>query len=302
MIRIAAPAVAEAVLWSCRLDVEALKPGNVSVQAPGHGMSAADFIRSAEAATPLLCAPDLSVGERILGSIEATLRAVGCNTNLGIVLLCAPLVHSVLMPSPEGRLRPRLVAVLRSLTHDDARRTFAAIALASPAGLGQRERYDVRGDPRVTLAEAMAYAQTWDRIAFQYANDFIEIFDIGVPLIEGYIQPQFDDATALRWTTVACYLHFLATFRDSHIERKYGPARAEEVRRIAKEVESQFKACENLINAIPLLQNFDNNLKREGINPGTSADLTVASLLAFRLEYILAGLNRDQTDAAAIAR
>ncbi|MGQ0446239.1 MAG: triphosphoribosyl-dephospho-CoA synthase, partial [Beijerinckiaceae bacterium] len=172
MIRIAAPAVAEAWLWSCRLDVEALKPGNVSVQAPGHGMSAADFIRSAEAATPLLCAQELSVGERILRSIEAAQRAAGCNTNLGIVLLCAPLVHSVLMESPEGRLRPRLVSVLRSLTHDDARWVFGAIALAAPAGLGRRERYDVRSDPTVSLCRAMAEAQTWDRIAFQYANDF----------------------------------------------------------------------------------------------------------------------------------
>jgi triphosphoribosyl-dephospho-CoA synthase len=302
MIRIAAPAVAEAVLWSCRLDVEALKPGNVSVQAPGHGMSAADFIRSAEAVAPLLCAPDLSVGERILCSVEATQRAAGCNTNLGIVLLCAPLVHSVLMESPEGRLRPRLVAVLRSLTRDDARRAFAAIALANPAGLGQRERYDVRDDPRVSLAEAMADAQTRDRIAFQYANDFIEIFDIGVPCIGRYIKPGRNDAMAIQWATVACYLHFLAVFRDSHIERKYGPARAEDVRRIAKEVESQFKACENLINAMPLLQEFDNNLKREGLNPGTSADLTVASLLAFHLECLLAELNRDLAVAAAVAR
>ncbi|MGH8508544.1 MAG: triphosphoribosyl-dephospho-CoA synthase [Gammaproteobacteria bacterium] len=295
MIRIAAPALAEAVLRSCRLDVEALKPGNVSVQAPGHGMSAADFIRSAEAAAPLLCAPDLSVGERILRSIEATQRATGCNTNLGIVLLCAPLAHAVVMESPEGRLRPRLAAVLGSLTLDDARWAFAAIALASPAGLGQCARHDVRGDPRVNLTEAMAAAQTWDRIAFQYANDFIEVFDVGVPCIERYIRPGCDDATALRWATVACYLRFLATFRDSHIERKYGPARAEGVRRVAKEVESQFKACENLINAMPLLQDFDNNLKREGLNPGTSADLTVASLLAFHLEYLLAGLNREQS-------
>ncbi|MGH8535874.1 MAG: triphosphoribosyl-dephospho-CoA synthase [Gammaproteobacteria bacterium] len=295
MIRIAAPAVAEAWLRSCRLDLEALKPGNVSVQAPGHGMSAADFIRSAEAAAPLLCARDSSVGERILRSIEATQRAVGCNTNLGIVLLCAPLAHSVLMESPEGRLRPRLKGVLRSLTHDDTSRVFAAIALAAPAGLGRRERYDVRGEPTVGLCAAMAEAQTWDRIAFQYANDFIQIFDIGLPCIRRYAKPGCNDAMALQWAAVACYLHFLAAFLDSHIERKYGPARAEGVRRIAKEVESRFKACENLINAMPLLQEFDNNLKREGLNPGTSADLTVASLLAFHLEYLLAGLNRDQS-------
>jgi ATP:dephospho-CoA triphosphoribosyl transferase len=35
-----------------------------------------------------------------------------------------------------------------------------------------------------------------------------------------------------------------------------------------------------------LLLNFDKELKRVGVNPGTSADLTVASLLAFHLERL----------------
>jgi len=52
-------------------------------------------------------------------------------------------------------------------------------------------------------------------------------------------------------------------------------------------VETGFKACENPANAIALLQDFDNKLKRGGLNPGTSADLTVASLLAFHLDHLL---------------
>ncbi|MGH2822360.1 MAG: triphosphoribosyl-dephospho-CoA synthase, partial [Thermoleophilaceae bacterium] len=75
--------VREAVLASCRLDVLAFKPGNVSLPSPGHGMTATDFLTSTEAVAPILSATGLSLGRRVLMSVEATRRAVGCNTNLG---------------------------------------------------------------------------------------------------------------------------------------------------------------------------------------------------------------------------
>ena len=38
---------------------------------------------------------DLTVGERILSAVQATQEAVGLNTNLGIILLCAPMIQAV---------------------------------------------------------------------------------------------------------------------------------------------------------------------------------------------------------------
>ena len=76
----------------CALDVLALKPGNVGVGRPGHGMRAADFLRSAAVSAGPLSAPGLPLGERVYGAVAATRAAVGCNTNLGIILLCAPLL------------------------------------------------------------------------------------------------------------------------------------------------------------------------------------------------------------------
>ena len=54
-------------------------------------MTVADFLASADAAAPPLAAPGAAVGARILAAVAATRAAVGQNTNLGIVLLCAPL-------------------------------------------------------------------------------------------------------------------------------------------------------------------------------------------------------------------
>lgn len=84
-------AIAEAFIAACRDEIEAPKPGNVHIFADGHGMTVPDFLRSAEAAAPALSNPSLLVGARILAAVEATFAAAGMNTNLGIILLCAPL-------------------------------------------------------------------------------------------------------------------------------------------------------------------------------------------------------------------
>ncbi len=83
--------VAAAFKWACLAELDAPKPGNVHVFAGGHRMTADEFVRSADAAAGPLSAPGARVGARILGAVEATFAAVGANTNLGIILLCAPL-------------------------------------------------------------------------------------------------------------------------------------------------------------------------------------------------------------------
>ena len=260
----------------------AFKPGNVSVHSAGHGMTADDFLRSAELVAPVIARPSLSVGKRILYSVVVTQREVGCNTNLGILLLCAPLVQAALFPFTGEGLQERLTHVLAALDQEDARLVFQAIRLAAPGGLGESEVHDVASEPTVGLIEAMATAQHRDRIAHQYVRDFEDIFTIGLPCLRSWGSHDGDLEAAI----VACYLRFLAAFPDSHVQRKFGVEKAEEVRQAAQRVETEYKACENLA-AAALLHDFDKKLKQGGINPGTSADLTVASLLAYHLENLL---------------
>jgi triphosphoribosyl-dephospho-CoA synthase len=275
--------IAAAVLDSCRWDVLAFKPGNVSVHSAGHGMSAEDFLLSAELIAPVMAEPDLTVGERILQSVEVTERRVGCNTNLGIILLCAPLVQAAMLPAPGENLRERLSQVLAGLDQADARLVFQAIRLAAPGGLGKSEAHDVASEPTVGLLEAMATAQGRDRIAYQYVHDFEDIFATGLPALRDWERQGGNREMAV----VVCYLRFLATFPDSHVQRKLGEHEANAVRREAQLLETEYEACENPHAAARLLHDFDKKLKQGGINPGTSADLTVASLLADHLENLL---------------
>ena len=88
--------LAEVFKAACMAELAALKPGNVHIFADGHGMTVQDFMASAEAASQVIAKPNLSLGQRILLSVQATQDAVKINTNLGIILLCAPLIHTAL--------------------------------------------------------------------------------------------------------------------------------------------------------------------------------------------------------------
>ncbi len=261
------------------MDVVAFKPGNVSLWSAGHGMSADDFLKSAKVATPPLADPSGKVGERIQNAVTATTKAVDCNTNLGIVLLLAPLASAALARG-SGDLRGRLSAVLNALDVDDAERCYVAIQLARPAGLGKVAEQDLARRPSVGLREVMRLAAHRDSIARQYVNAYADVYRIGVPSLL-HFRARW---RSLAWACCACYMNFLSAFDDSHIVRKQGSACAERVRRRAQEVEKALKACENPRRLIPVLAAFDDELKAENVNPGTSADLTVASLSILLLQ------------------
>jgi hypothetical protein len=92
--------IAAAFLEACLEELAAPKPGNVHVHAPGHRMTVEDFVRSAEVSAPLLCRAGAPLGRRILDAATATREAVGQNTNLGMLLLCAPLAMAGERASP----------------------------------------------------------------------------------------------------------------------------------------------------------------------------------------------------------
>lgn len=279
--------ITQAVHSSCLIEIKAFKPGNVSLESDGHGMKAGDFIRSAELISPVMGMPDLSVGERILKSVQLTMSQVGCNTNLGIILLIAPMAQAAFAAEDGMGLQQTLSEVLKQLNVDDARLAFEAIQLASPGGLGEVEDHDVHQPATVTLLEAMQAAKDRDRIAWQYANDYQDVFFSGGSQLRAHLLRWRENKDRMAWATVACYLNFLASIPDSHVARKYGQAKAEEIMKGARPTMEKLQVSENPAVAMKVLQGYDKKLKDEGINPGTSADLTVASLVAMSLEALI---------------
>ena len=262
--------IAEAFIAACQAELEALKPGNVGAHGEGHGMTVTDFERSAEAAAPHIARRSAKVGARILAAVGATRDAVGQNTNLGILLLAAPLAAST--EKAEGTLRDRLRTVLAGLDREDAELTFRAIALANPGGLGERPLHDVRKLAEITLLEAMRLASGRDRIAYQYLSGYADIFETGLDAAEG--------ASSSAEAAANIYWRFLTSIPDSHIVRKFGPDKAKAVRTLARKTGHLLARTADARARTLVLLKLDARLKADRLNPGTSADLTVATLFA----------------------
>ena len=260
---------------ACMAELQALKPGNVHAFADGHGMTIEDFIQSADVTADIISRPDFTLGERIFYAAEATKNAVGQNTNLGVLLLCAPIIDAAMNVTEQITLQQALHDTLAQLTVSDAEYVSRAIVLASPGGLGDAAEYDVRDLPQVSLLTMMRAAQDKDRIAWQYAHDFEDVMGFG---LSRYTDAMLQWANPA-WSATALYLGFMSRYPDTHIARKYGAAFAEKIRQEAAGFEQLHMAAANPKLVQKKLLDWDTALKQRGINPGTSADLTVATLL-----------------------
>lgn len=279
-----------AFLRACRLDVEVFKPGNVSIASPGHGMLAQQFIASAQAAAGPLTTPGARVGARVEAAVRASWAAAGCNTNLGIVLLAAPIAQAFELASKPGRepasqplphapawrLPAALEAVLAELDLNDARAVYRAIAMANPGGLGSAPAQDVHAEPSLPLRAAMALAAGRDTIARIYRDGYAPLLAEARVLAAATAgdAPQAEVHAAVQ----ALYLRLLARWPDSHIVRKHGEAVAQNVMAAAQAFEQRASRGELLAHDAGF-HLWDAELKAQRINPGTTADLCVAVLM-----------------------
>ena len=212
---------------ACLLEATARKPGNVHRFRDFDDCTYLDFVLSAQQIGGLAIAVGAGVGAAVIQAVTATRKVVNTNTNLGMILLLAPLAAV-----PRAPLREGLRQVLISTTVRDAQLVYQAIRLANPGGLGKVAEQDVADEPTVTLTEAMSLAADRDLVARQYANGYAEVFDVALPALEGTLR----DGWSLETAIVAAHLTLLATVDDTLIVRKRGDVLAAEVRAWAQGV------------------------------------------------------------------
>jgi triphosphoribosyl-dephospho-CoA synthase len=259
------------VQLACLLEVSAAKPGNIT---PAHDFSDttyADMVRSALALGPVFARPRARrrrVGELIADGVAATAEVARANTNLGIVLLYAPLVRAEVSRRADETLRSAAERILARLDVNDASAAFPAIARAGPGGLGEAPEHDVRAPARVSLREAMAAAADRDSIASEYATGYAIVFGTGLPLLDEALRAGLSTLDAI----VSLHIGLLASHPDTLIARKAGVAAAHAVSAAAREVRDGSRSLEDFDAS---LRGVDNRL-----NPGTTADLVAAVLLA----------------------
>lgn len=271
--------IAWAAEMACLLEVSADKPGNVSRCHDFQDTCFEDFLISASAIGPAFRdAAGVTVGETILRAIQATRRFVKGNTNLGIILLLAPLAKAAAL-GPSNNLQTAVKPVLQRLTVDDARLAYEAIRLAEPAGMGRSKRYDLyETQVNITLLQAMEEASGRDALAREYVTDYLITFEIGLTALKRTM----DMGAGLSEATVQTFLSILAKIPDTLIARKNGMATAQDVSDRAGWILKKG----GIFGDKEEIEKFDFALRdqRHRLNPGTTADLVAAVLFAYLVE------------------
>jgi triphosphoribosyl-dephospho-CoA synthase len=207
------------------------------------------------------------LGTTILRAVEATQEKVSHNTNLGIILLVAPLAAV-----PMGqKLSHGVRDVIAKAGIEDSKQVYRAIRLARPAGLGRVPEQDVSGEPTIPLQTVMRLAADRDMVARQYANCFSDVLDFGVPILVQRLR----ELDSLEAAIIDVHLEFMARYPDSLIARKRGQAEAGEASRLAREALDYRDDPSKLAKLDQWLRAMGNQR-----NPGTSADLVTATLFA----------------------
>ncbi len=266
--------VGQCAALACLIEATAPKPGNVHRGADFVEMSYPDFCASALAIGPAMdgAASGLRVGAAILQAIQATRALVGKNTNLGTVLLIAPLAA---VPR-DAPLASSVRDVLAALNAEDCRDVYAAIRLAQPGGMGRVDEADLASPPPDDLLAAMQLAADRDLVARQYVDGFAIVLNEVAAMILAGVERGWNLLDAV----VHAQLRLMSAYPDSLIARKCGADRARQAADHAATVLELGSPGEDAYE--DGLADLDFWLRSDGHrrNPGTTADLLAAGLFA----------------------
>jgi len=274
------------------LEVSVDKPGNVGPSHDFDDTSYVDFIMSG-----------LAMGRAVKGAVEFGMlheqgeRGTGAfikqavwdgqtrtgarNTNLGIAMLMIPLSVSCGISIKQGSftlrgLRNGLKDVIEGSTAQDVLDLYEAIRLSN-AEVGRSNKFDVK-DPRsrervmekgLNLHDIFEHSK-WDTIARELITGMEVTFTIGFPSLKR----EFELTGDIRQAILRCFFEILAVVPDTLIERKNDRAVAEEVSKEARVILEKGMRTKDV-------QRFDGKLRSKDnkYNPGTTADLTAASIM-----------------------
>jgi triphosphoribosyl-dephospho-CoA synthase len=268
------------------------KPGNVHRTRDFFDMSFEDFLisgvvtqniitSSATQAKEILKDNDYSkahIGKYILEAVKETDNWIKNNTNLGIMMLEVPIAQAASISNDFTEIQENVGKLLDATTVEDAINLYDAINLASAGGMGEQEEYDVQSDNakdelrknNQTMYDVLEISAGWDQLAFELTNKMPKIFDIGFKTFD---ELRKDKRT--NTATVQTFLTLLSKVPDTLISRKYGEEEASKVSESAKTLLNEYG--EEYFDKD--LNYFDDYLYENNYNPGTTADLTAASIM-----------------------
>lgn len=266
------------------------KPGNVDRDHNYPDTRFEHFLASAVSVYPVLkkaSEDHKGIGDYIHSAVvESAKWQSGGNTHFGAFILLIPLVMA------GGRLmdkRDRTTGIFPELNrltaqlilHTDVNdavalyRAFAAagvkvndvedLDLKDPASI---EAIQTRG---ITLYQLMKISSAYDMIAREWTSHYPRTFECAASILDKYRTASINDAVV--WT----FMEMLARYPDTFVQTKFDSHVAETVSRQAGRIVDTINGS-GFESARMDIMKLDEKFIKNGINPGSTADIIIAGL------------------------
>lgn len=236
----------------------------------------------------------IGLGKSINNAVDEMFKwQKGGNTHLGIILLFTPISAGAGVALSRGpldliELREDIKNIIKKSQSKDSIHIYDAINKAmSQENLGSSNKLDITNSKsietikkdNITPLEIFEICSKKDSICKEWVTGFNIVFEQGYP----FLNEKLSRGAGINNATVDTFLKILSENPDTLIIRKSGKKNADQVSQKAKQIlEIGGTQSEEGINK---LWTLDKELrKKKGrLNPGTTADLTAATLFVLCL-------------------
>lgn len=266
------------------------KPGNVHRTRDYDDMVFEDFIISGIVIGDAICeaCSDVDVenpklGKYILQAVSETDRWIKNNTNLGIVMMITPIAVAASISNSFDEIQDNVKLLMKNTSVDDACDLYDAINIADAGGMGEEEEYDVASDSAkqdlrddgLTMYDVLKISATKDMLGREMTSGMPFIFEKGYPTYHKLVQEKTQNEAC-----VLTFLEILSQVPDTLISRKYDEDEALKVSMMTRDL-LKMRDSSDFEKQI---SDFDDYLYKNKYNPGTTADLTAASIFVSYLK------------------
>ena len=257
------------------------KPGNIDRVHDFEDTTYEHFLASAVASYPVF--EEASKAKEGLGKFirkateESTKWQKGGNTHFGAFLLLIPLVMAAGCSKRYEEIKENAIQIIRESTHEDTIEFYKAFQNASvkvkevtDLDVYDESSFEQIKQENLTFYDIMKISSDYDTISKELISGYEISFKYAKVIVDKAGEMGLNDAI------VHTYLEILSEQPDYFIEVKFGKEKANEVSIRALKLLKSWDMEE--------IKSFDEQLIKEKINPGSTADLIISSLfLAFLL-------------------
>jgi triphosphoribosyl-dephospho-CoA synthase len=282
--------VARSAQLALLLEVSAYpKPGNVSRTHDFVDTRYEHFLSSSVAVYPVLREAAArgrgkgeGMGELVRRGVEESIEwQSGGNTHFGALLLLTPLAMAAgaCESSDMGEIKRKAEGIMLNTSVDDAVEIYRAFPEAEVKVRRDVPELDVMDEAslkaikekKLSLYEILKISASYDLISRELVGGFERTFRYARLL------RNFAEERSINDAITHAYLRLLSEEEDTFVKMKFGTEKSRYVKERAKEiVRGGYELKE--------IEEFDEELIKEGINPGSTADIMAAALFIAILE------------------